>query len=73
VEYIVQFITDNDSSYKAAGKKLMMKYPTLFWSPCAAHCLDLMLENMADKRYFPIVDDTVRKAKQVTKFIYNHG
>ena len=30
VEYIVQFITDNNSSYKAAGKKLMMKYRTLF-------------------------------------------
>jgi hypothetical protein len=73
VEYIVQFIIDNDSSYKAAGKKLMMKYPTLFWSPCAAHYLDLMLENIADKRYFPIVDDTIRKAKHVTKFIYNHG
>uniref|UniRef100_A0A2N9IKD5 BED-type domain-containing protein n=1 Tax=Fagus sylvatica TaxID=28930 RepID=A0A2N9IKD5_FAGSY len=73
VEYIVQFITDNDSSYKAAGKKLMMKYPALFWSPCVAHCLDLMLENIADRRYFPIVDDTVRKAKHVTKYIYNHG
>uniref|UniRef100_A0A2N9ITI2 BED-type domain-containing protein n=1 Tax=Fagus sylvatica TaxID=28930 RepID=A0A2N9ITI2_FAGSY len=73
VEYIVQFITDNDSSYKAAGKKLMMKYPALFWSPCAAHCLDLMLENIADRRYFPIIDDTVRKAKHVTKYIYNHG
>jgi hypothetical protein len=73
VEHIVQFITDNDSSYKAAGKKLMMKYPALFWSPCAAHCLDLMLENIADRRYFPIIDDTVRKAKHVTKYIYNHG
>ena len=30
MEYIVQFITDNNSSYKAAGKKLMMKYRTLF-------------------------------------------
>ena len=73
VEHIVQFITDNDSSYKAAGKKLMMKYPALFWSPCAAHCLDLMLENIADRRYFPIIDDTVKKAKHVTKYIYNHG
>ena len=72
VEYIVQFITDNDSNYKAARKKLMMKYRTLFWSPCATHCLDLMLENIADKRYFSIIDNTVRKAKDVTKFIYNH-
>ena len=73
VEYIMQFIIDNDVSYKAARKKLMMKYHALFWSACATHCLDLMLENIADKRYFLIVDDTVRKAKHVTKFIYNHG
>ena len=49
-----------------------MKYPTLFWSPCATHYLDLMLENIADRRYFTIVYDTIRKAKHVTKFIYNH-
>ena len=73
MEYIVQFITDNDASYKAVEKKLMMKYSALFWYPCTARCLDLMLENIADKRYFLIVDDTVRKAKHVTKFIYNHG
>ena len=73
VEYIVQFITDNDASYKAVEKKLMMKYSALFWYPCTASCLDLMLENIADKRYFLIVDDTVRKAKHVTKFIYNQG
>ncbi|KAK4548413.1 hypothetical protein RGQ29_032794 [Quercus rubra] len=72
-ENVVQFITDNDSSYKSAGKKLMQKYGTFYWSPCAAHCIDLMLENFSDKRYFPIIDETIQKAKKITKFIYNHG
>ena len=61
------------STTKATRKKLMLKYPTLFWSPCAAHYLDLMLEKIADRRYFPIVDDIVKKTKHVTKFIYKHG
>lgn len=43
---VVQVVTDNGANYKAAGKILMDRIPTLFWSPCAAHCLDLMLEDI---------------------------
>jgi hypothetical protein len=42
-QHVVQVITDNAANYVAAGRMLMSKYPTLFWTPCAAHCLDLML------------------------------
>ncbi|XP_042979597.1 uncharacterized protein LOC122309878 [Carya illinoinensis] len=73
VENLVQFITDNDASYKAVGKKLQQKYGSFYSSPCAAHCIDLMLENFCDPRYIPIIDDTIKKAKKITKFIYNHG
>ncbi|XP_030941481.1 uncharacterized protein LOC115966377 [Quercus lobata] len=73
VEYIVQLIIDNASTYKKAGKKLQQKYGTLFWSPCVAHCIDLMLENIANPRWFPLVDEAIKKAKKITKFIYNHG
>ncbi|XP_075663029.1 uncharacterized protein LOC142632529 [Castanea sativa] len=73
VEHIVQFVTDNDSAYKSVGKKLMQKYGSFYWSPCAAHCIDLMLENFSDRRYFPIIHKTIQKAKRITKFIYNHG
>jgi hypothetical protein len=38
---VVQVVIDNGANYKAAGKILMDRIPTLFWSPCAAHCLDL--------------------------------
>ena len=72
-EHIVQFITDNDSSYKPVGKKLMQKYGSFYWSPCVAHCIDLMLEKFSNSRHFPIIDETIQKAKKITKFIYNHG
>jgi len=50
---VVQFITDIDPRYKATVKILEERYGTFVWSPCAVHCIDLMLENFADPRYFP--------------------
>ena len=46
VENVVQVITDNASNYVAASKLLEDKHPTIWWTPCAAHCLDLMLEDI---------------------------
>jgi hypothetical protein len=43
---IVQIITDNGANFKPAGRLLERKIPHLFWTPCAAHCLDLMLEDI---------------------------
>ncbi|KAK9122934.1 hypothetical protein Sjap_012536 [Stephania japonica] len=66
---IVQFITDSTPNYKSAGKMLMQRYKTFFWSVCAAHCIDLMLrelEKMEDVRKL------LAKAKRICQFIYNH-
>ena len=35
--------------------------------------IDLMLENFSDPRYFPMIDATIKKARSITKFIYNHA
>jgi hypothetical protein len=43
---VVQIVTDNGANFKAAGRLLERKIPHLFWTPCAAHCLDLMLEDI---------------------------
>ena len=48
----------------------MQRYPTLFWTPCAAHCIDLILEDMGK---IPYIRDIVESAKSITKFIYNHA
>jgi hypothetical protein len=51
-EYVVQVVTDNGANYKAVGKLLMQQIPTLFLSPCAAHCLDLMLKDIGKLKDF---------------------
>jgi hypothetical protein len=40
----------------------MERIPTLFWSPCAAHCLDLMLEDIGDLKEFKKPIDRARRA-----------
>ena len=49
-ENVVQVVTDNEASFKAAGMLLMEKLKHLFWSPCVAHCIDLMLEDIASMK-----------------------
>ncbi|XP_057849158.2 uncharacterized protein LOC131060071 [Cryptomeria japonica] len=61
---------DNAASYVAAGKLLMERHPKIFWSPCAAHCLDLMLEDIGKLGW---VKECVERAKNICKFIYNHA
>ncbi|XP_057851224.1 uncharacterized protein LOC131061516 isoform X3 [Cryptomeria japonica] len=69
-ENVVQVVTDNAASYVAAGKLLMERHPKSFWSPCAAHCLDLMLEDIGKLEW---VKSIVERAKNISKFIYNHA
>ncbi|XP_038680576.1 uncharacterized protein LOC119981502 isoform X1 [Tripterygium wilfordii] len=69
-ELVVQVVTDNASNYKAVGKILMEKRKHIYWTPCAAHCLDLMLEKIGE---LPQHKRAVLKAKKVSNFIYNHA
>ena len=70
-ENIVQLVIDNAANYKLAGEMLMQKRKCLFWTPCAAHCLDLMLEDfekkIKDHKY------TIAKGKKITTFIYSRA
>ena len=43
-ENVVQVVTNNEASFKVTGMLLMEKRRHLLWSPCTAHCMDLMLE-----------------------------
>ncbi|KAJ7971600.1 HAT family dimerization domain containing protein [Quillaja saponaria] len=48
-KYVVQIITDNQSSYKRAAELLMDRRPHLYWTSCAAHSLDLVLHDLNSK------------------------
>jgi hypothetical protein len=39
---IVHMVTDNAANYVAASKLLVEEFPSIFWSPCAAHCINLV-------------------------------
>ena len=45
-------------------------YPNLYWTPCAAHCLDLILEDIWK---IPVLSSTLKKAVAVNGYIYNHA
>lgn len=66
---VVQVVTDGASNLVAAGKLLEAKRKKLFWSPCAAHCLDLILEDIGQ---LPVFFNTIANAKKITTFIYRH-
>ena len=68
-ENIVQFVTDNVVSFKAASHLLMEKRKHLFWSPCATHYTDLMLEDIGSMKS---VKEILNDAKMITSFNYNN-
>ncbi|KAI9125732.1 hypothetical protein K1719_003150 [Acacia pycnantha] len=67
-ENVVQVITENTPSYKAAGKMLEEKRTNLFWTPCATYCIDRMLE---DFMKIKCVGECMEKGQKITKLIYN--
>jgi hypothetical protein len=67
---VVQLVTDNGSNYVLAGKHLQVSRPKIFWTPCAAHCLDLMLEDIGK---IPRVKKVIKNGMTLTGFIYNHS
>jgi hypothetical protein len=64
VENTVQICRAN---YKVAGRMVMEKYPKLYWTPSTAHCLDLMIEDIAK---MVRSKDWIVRGKRVTTFIY---
>ncbi|XP_059063383.1 uncharacterized protein LOC131856101 [Cryptomeria japonica] len=68
-ENVVQVVTNNATSYIVAGRLLMERHPSLFWTPCATHCLDLILEDLGK---LPWIKTCLELAKKICKFIYDH-
>ncbi|GAU41318.1 hypothetical protein TSUD_93990 [Trifolium subterraneum] len=72
-ENVVQVVTDNVAKYKAAGELLMQKWKHLYWTPCAAHCIELMMDytflwEIIDKRW----DKQLHRLLHATGYYLNH-
>ncbi|XP_073222508.1 uncharacterized protein [Cicer arietinum] len=65
-------MTNNAANYKVVGAMLMLKKKRLYWTPCAAHCIDLMLGDFEKK--VTIDHETISKVdsndKPTIRFIY---
>ncbi|KAK3198264.1 hypothetical protein Dsin_021679 [Dipteronia sinensis] len=68
-ENVVQVVTDNASNNMAATKMLKVKMPSIFWSSCATHTINLMLEGIGK---LPKFKNTLEEAKSFIIFIYAH-
>ncbi|XP_059596907.1 uncharacterized protein LOC100242519 [Vitis vinifera] len=66
---VVHVVTDNTANYVAAGRLISQKHKHINWSPCAAHCLNLIFKDIGKIDH---VAELVRRASKVTIFVYNH-
>lgn len=66
---VVQVVKDYASNNKAAAKLFSMKRPNIFWTSCATHTLNLMLEAIGKLVTF---EGAIEKAKDLTIFINAH-
>ena len=62
---VIHLVTDNGSNFKAVGRLLNEKYGNICWSPCIAHCLNLILQDISK---VPHVVDLAQRGSHVTKF-----
>lgn len=67
---VLQVITNTEDRYVVAGKRLTDTFPTVFWTPCAARCIDLILEDFGKLEW---IDSVLEKFKYISRFIYNHS
>uniref|UniRef100_A0A8R7PEK6 DUF659 domain-containing protein n=1 Tax=Triticum urartu TaxID=4572 RepID=A0A8R7PEK6_TRIUA len=68
-EHVVKVVTDNASNNMGAKKMLLEKRPNMFWSSCATHTINLMLQGIGD---LPRFSKVLEKAKAFTIFVYGH-
>ncbi|XP_074308224.1 uncharacterized protein LOC141643094 [Silene latifolia] len=67
---VLQVITPNEDCFSAAGKRLSDTYPTVYWTPCAASSIVLMLEDLGKIEW---INAVLEQCKSITRFIYNHS
>ncbi|CAN1238049.1 hypothetical protein LINGRAPRIM_LOCUS2027 [Linum grandiflorum] len=67
---VVHVVTDNAANYVSAGKMITQKYKSIYWDPCVAHTMNLIMKDICN---LPHVSSLAKRASKVTVFVYNHG
>ncbi|KAK3018907.1 hypothetical protein RJ639_005112 [Escallonia herrerae] len=70
VRNVLQVVTNCEERYVVAGKRLADTFSTVFWTPCAACCIDFML---GDFKKLEWINTILEQAKSISRFIYNHS
>ncbi|KAJ8760344.1 hypothetical protein K2173_011897 [Erythroxylum novogranatense] len=70
VRHVLQVITSMEEHYIVAGRRLSNTFPTLYWAPCASHCLDLIFEDFSKLEW---INSIIEQARSITRFVYNHS
>ena len=61
----MQVVTDNASNCQAMGRMVEAEFPKIVWTPCASHCLDLLMEDMGK---LPWMKEVVGEALSIVTF-----
>ena len=69
LDSIVQVVTDSASNCVGARQLLQQRFAGIVFSPCTAHCLDLLLEDIGKLMW---TSNVIAEARAVVKFITNH-
>ncbi|KAK4273920.1 hypothetical protein QN277_017223 [Acacia crassicarpa] len=69
-ENVVQIIMDSSFNYTGIANHIVQNYGTIFVSPCASQCLNLILEEFSKVDW---VSRCVLQAQTISKFIYNNA
>lgn len=69
---IVQVITNDESPHMQAAEHAVLKKHdhSFFFTLCADHCINLLLEKIAALDH---VSDVLIKAREITRFLYSHA
>nr|XP_016443074.1 PREDICTED: uncharacterized protein LOC107768464 [Nicotiana tabacum] len=66
---VVQVVSDNGNNFILASQLLQIKRKHIYWMPCVAHCIDLILEDIGK---LPTITRTFKRAIAIVGFIYGH-
>ena len=57
-QYVIQIATHNATNYIIASRLFMSRHPSILWTSCVAHCIDLMLKDIGKINW---IQDVVEK------------